>query len=243
MFMAYSHEPMIEPTIRRLRELAIADGFPGLYIIFGRGGVHETYEAREDEHDHGTWENAMRNTQPFNLSRPSLMNKTMAYPYPRSEITLRPNRVPSWCHGETAAPAQEVVTEIPGLCIGFDNTPRRVYEHSKVWLGAEGGAGHPVASVARYKESLHAILHYQACCRGQSPPRRAASVLEPGDGNDRFIAVNAWNEWAESMALEPSDVYGRGYLEATREVRQRVVAEGCAWHNYQPYETDAPADG
>ena len=33
------------------------------------------------------------------------------------------------------------------------------------------------------------------------------------DGDDRFILINAMNEWAEGMALEPSDVYGRKFLE------------------------------
>ena len=29
--------------------------------------------------------------------------------------------------------------------------------------------------------------------------------------DDRFIILNAINEWAEGMALEPSDVYGRNF--------------------------------
>ena len=38
------------------------------------------------------------------------------------------------------------------------------------------------------------------------------------EGNDKFIFINAWNEWAEGNHLEPCQRWGKQYLEATMEI-------------------------
>ncbi len=44
-----------------------------------------------------------------------------------------------------------------------------------------------------------------------------------------FVAINAWNEWGEGMAIEPSDTYGRGFLEIIRDVKDELREGGCLY--------------
>jgi hypothetical protein len=44
----------------------------------------------------------------------------------------------------------------------------------------------------------------------------------------RFVVVNAWNEWAEGVPLEPSDVYGYRFLETVWNVKKKVLENECS---------------
>ncbi|MDY3959846.1 glycoside hydrolase family 99-like domain-containing protein [Romboutsia timonensis] len=41
--------------------------------------------------------------------------------------------------------------------------------------------------------------------------------------NDRFIFINAWNEWAEGTYLEPDSKYEYGYLEVIKKLNQKYL--------------------
>lgn len=89
-----------------------------------------------------------------------------------------------------------------GVMSGWDNTPRRgargtVYAHS---------------SPREYETWLRAAI------------AETDATLPPGE---RLVFINAWNEWAEGAHLEPDQLDGYAYLEATsRALRQRTEWRG-----------------
>ena len=74
---------------------------------------------------------------------------------------------------------------------GWDNTARR----------GENGIVYPMTP-SLYKKWLLDVMKY------------TDEKREPGD---RFVFINAWNEWAEGAHLEPDRKFGYGYLQATAE--------------------------
>lgn len=47
--------------------------------------------------------------------------------------------------------------------------------------------------------------------------RRSLEALDKITEPDDFVFINAWNEWAEGMYLEPCEKWGYSYLEAVRD--------------------------
>ncbi|MBZ2196416.1 glycoside hydrolase family 99-like domain-containing protein [Occultella gossypii] len=80
----------------------------------------------------------------------------------------------------------------PGVMVTFDNTARRQWRPD-IWYGSN-----PYTFRRWLAECLHAVAH------------------RPAD--ERIVFINAWNEWAEGAILEPTDRFGRTYLQAVRDV-------------------------
>ena len=238
IFMLYQLFKEAVPILRQLRRLAIEDGFDGLYLLLGRSGSHvdlfdtsrlnETQQKvfRRRSQSYERFAQYMYDRDPLIHQNSSLaiFNKSIAYPYPSPWVD-RAWEVPQWCsssRGTGTAPS--ILTkdtwehfEIPGVITSFDNTPRRDFQYSTLWNIDE-----PDKVVQRFNDSLYAAVYFSTCCLSMPSGR-------PSDdhGNARFVLVNAWNEWAEGMSLEPSDVYGRRFLQVVRDVKRRIRQQGC----------------
>ncbi|MET4639081.1 glycoside hydrolase family 99-like domain-containing protein [Mycetocola sp. 2940] len=80
----------------------------------------------------------------------------------------------------------------PGVMVSFDNTARRQWT-PHIWYGS---------NPYTFRRWLEAAV--------------AAVADRPRD--QRVVFINAWNEWAESAVLEPTQRYGQTYLHAVRDV-------------------------
>lgn len=83
-------------------------------------------------------------------------------------------------------------TYFPGVMVGFDNTARRQWR-SDVWWGSN-------------PYTFHRWL------------REATKSVMSRPAEQRLVFINAWNEWAESAVLEPTQRWGLTYLQAVRSV-------------------------
>jgi hypothetical protein len=78
-----------------------------------------------------------------------------------------------------------------GIIPTFDNSPRR-----------RDAASVMSVSPSLYKEWLSDII------------KDSQDKFEKGN---RFVFINAWNEWAEGAHLEPDHKFGYAYLQATAD--------------------------
>ena len=216
VLMMYMKKPGSFRVLNRFKELAIEDGFPGMFYTVGLTKPHDHLM---DIGDSNKWKKvAPKSSVAFSRYA---FNKVVSYPNPTDWNEKRSLEVPRWClNGGAKDAGKERSPDIAGIISSFDNTPRRNYEEATLW-----SPDPPDVVVKRFRASLHAALYYEACC---FPNDMKDRIKKNRNDDDRFVLINAMNEWAEGMALEPSDVYGRNFLETIRDTKRTVIDSGCS---------------
>ena len=80
---------------------------------------------------------------------------------------------------------------------GWDNTARKVLSGALIFI----------CPPETYKKWLKKTIEW---------------TIEHHVQDDRFVFINAWNEWGEGAHLEPDTYYGYAYLQATREALEEA---------------------
>ena len=226
VLLLYFYDPLAIPILKELRMFAKKDGWDGIYLVFGRSAYPDgLYDPSHLDEKQAKWvKNRMQHRNQFPSIAEGPFNQSLTYPYPL-EYVNRPFQVPQWClDGKDPAVHNPYEQEGTGVVTAFDNTPRREYKTSTIYVG---NGETPDEKVARFEQNLHASLYYQKCCQNPGSIGQSASLQEQHPMEDRFVAVNSWNEWAEGMAIEPSTTYGRKWLETIQRVKKKVEAVTC----------------
>jgi hypothetical protein len=213
LFMMYQKKPGSFPVLKRLKELAIQDGFPGIYYTVGLTKPHEHLL---DIGDLSRWKVKPQKAS-VALSKYEF-DKVVSYPNPTEWNENRSLEIPDWCL-DGGGIRKKRPRDIAGIISSFDNTPRRQYDEANIW-----SSDPPEVVIDRFRKSLHSAIYYESCC---FPVEKQMRESKRKRDDDRFVLINAMNEWAEGMALEPSDVYGRRFLEVIRDVKQQILTNQC----------------
>jgi hypothetical protein len=186
------HIPRASRYLETLRDLACADGFPGLYII---GTWSPNPGGRfEDTSEVGLDAAVITNiTGRDSLSRAHWLDAVVNKFLKRSPVSLGPKRIPySDVIGSMLPDLNEF--EFPAYnCVisNWDNTPRSG-RHGLVLTGSSPE------------------LFRTALVKAFSNLAHRPSRLEGGE----FLFLKSWNEWAEGNYIEPDQLTGRQYLES-----------------------------
>lgn len=246
IMLLYYYDERAISIIQQLRILAIQDGYDGIYWIVGRSAAPNDIFTLQDTN---LTTMMTRKTQTIEMIisaiNDGIFNQSMTYPYPLKWLVGSGTyTIPQWCLRQQGQNEEEnnVTTntttsaipekytplllqrqEIIGILTSFDNTPRRQFTDATIFQ-----PDIPTNVLNRFRANLHTALYYTACCYPQHHPYQPhlANTKKKND-DDKFVVINAWNEWGEGMALEPSDIYGHGFLDIIKEVKAELVNGGC----------------
>ncbi|MGO4299202.1 glycoside hydrolase family 99-like domain-containing protein [Leifsonia sp. RAF41] len=179
--------PDIRGTLSHWRRRAAEEGLPGLHIVT----VDVGRELDGVDGDLGSYDiDAFLEFAPHNR-RWSLID--------RNDLDELDSRFDGhiMSYTEMARHSELVLREpvdprrYPGVMVNFDNTARRQWRPD-LWYGS---------NPYTFRRWLNSAI----------------SAVADREPEHRIVFVNAWNEWAESAVLEPSQRFGRTFLLAVRD--------------------------
>jgi lipopolysaccharide biosynthesis protein len=180
--------PDIKKTLDIFREVARSKGFPGVYLIGNNSHSQEGLE----HFDH------VLNFEPQLGLLKNAFNDKWLYErwrnnYSKFKVPNGKLKIFDYAEVKTQMKKRKLPYKfIPCPFVGWDNTARR----------GDKGIIIANADAELFEESLH----------------WAKDIAMQQPENERFVFINAWNEWAEGNHLEPCIKYGSAFLESVKKV-------------------------
>lgn len=173
------------------RAAFVAAGFAGVHLaMLGPGFESQSFGMTAEQFG---FDSLVQNA-PHGLDVPEA--KRAAKTFQATNIALQDYRDAASSAFQSSARSQ---IEFPGLCVGWDDTPRRRLSHR--------------------------VLLNQTPAAFQAWLQTTIDRLDLGAlGSERKIFVNAWNNWACGAHLEPDNEFGRDWLNSVSQARHRALA-------------------
>lgn len=195
----YASIPDFDKMADCWRKMAVENGFDGIHLV-------ETLRDRTAYNDSDLFDAHVEFEPAYSRSQMSKFtlwkNRVVRYSKLAIYKLLRQNKnanrpVPYSEIANTSIKRVHRPNTYGGAFLGWDNTPR------KKMLGT--------IITEPTKEQFRNVL----LAKGKA-------VNRDNDENNRFIFINAWNEWAEGTYLEPDTVNKYMYLEAVKEASEML---------------------
>jgi hypothetical protein len=187
------HDPEAIPStckvLKRWRELACQSGYSGLVIM---GVARTTSPTPASEVGIDAWiqaaNSALASVSTWRRILPELMTPSRIWRFLRyRDYHIASHRLSTLLRESRA---NSITPLVPLAISSWNNVGRR---HRRAWYFAPDPG------------------EFENCLRDACAD---APVICAPDGERRLVAINAWNEWGESMALEPSSEQGDAMLRA-----------------------------
>jgi len=195
LYRAGLMEDSLKPMLRLWEGLARDSGLPGLHVIVTMAGKFGKKDSEELRWTHTPLIEAAFHFPSLQFCCWDADNKSTWPPAPAEG--KRP------CSTVANSPAMSQATQYWGATAGFDNRPRHPGRNE-----TDNGS---VLEPWMFRVAVEASLQSMSQQGGR-------------DVQDNLYFIGSWNEWNEQSVLEPSDVFGFGFLEALLSALRRVPA-------------------
>lgn len=191
IFIIYKYDmiPDLQHFLSLWRQLASENGLPGIYFISMGHNMCDYEETQAYQHEMESLGFDAVVYNNLHRRRNSFLEKVKTKI--NQDLLHLPQRL-KYNHQDFYTDTCRKDNAFPTLFPNWDHTPRS---------GAKGALLED-ACPQKFEEAL----------------RYAVDIVSDKPNDKRFVFVKSWNEWGEGNFLEPDMRYGRGYLEAIKNV-------------------------
>lgn len=201
----------LSPMLKLWRELAIKEGFDGIYLVATKRHDYLPSTVKEEF-------NAIMKFQPQEVyNSPQFQGKNPLINRISNYLRFLPESIINFLY--------HYRSKFSGV---------KIYDSEEVWAQLIKNAYKPIHdfkgdifesiyvnwdNTPRYRNKATIFSHIEPDNFG----RKLSNILQIAQKNHSpYLFINAWNEWAEGAYLEPDTLYGYQYLDIIKKIKKSI---------------------